>query len=199
MKKMLSCDGLKKYLLLYMYVALVLLHVIFGVVSAITDALTMPPPKQLGFEDFTLHDLSINEDGTLTAIGSDPQLVYSGDPQQVRSIYYRLAQPSEGTVCLYYTQQQGQDYSNHMRLFPPFGRSDEALYILPRNAVNIRLDIGSVAGEVYDVRSITLNEPIPFWSYFSMTNREIVLAILLPLLLCSAVAMFTVRKDKTKG
>ncbi len=181
--------NIKKNALLIIYSITIIAFLLNGMFNFISDFILNHEEKMLTASDFELNDLMINDDLSLTAIGSDAQMIYKSD-EEIKSIYYLLENPATGVVCSYYIENENQDFSNNERLFPKFSVTDEALYIYPTNTKIIRLDIGSVYGENYVFKELVLNKDIPFLEYFSLNARDMVQLILLPLLIYSIIKIF---------
>lgn len=174
---------LRKAPVLGFYAAALAAALLWSVGLALYDAVTLPPAKALTPEDFELVDLAPLGDGRYTALSGDPQMLLPGtvDGAPVRTVAYALTQGGQETVCAYYTRQEGQDFSDRMRLWPDFGQMQQALYVLPRGGVaTVRLDVTSVAGDVLDFAYITLNAHVPLWRYFTPGPMAVALFLTLP-------------------
>ncbi len=70
--------------------------------------------------DWQLVGLTQNEDGTLTTVDGDPQMILKNvDGRVVRTISYTAQFDGEAReMCLYYTTKVGEDYSADRRVFP---------------------------------------------------------------------------------
>ena len=87
--------------------------------------------------------LTPNEDGTLTTVDGDPQMILEnvGD-RVVRTISYTAQFDGEAReLCLYYTTKVGEDYSADRRVFPRSVGEGRYIYTLPRTSLAaLRLD-----------------------------------------------------------
>lgn len=178
---------LRKAPALGLYAAALAAWLLWGTALALYDAVTLPPARALAPEDFELADLAPLDDGRYAALSGDPQLLLPGtvDGEPVRTVAYALTQGGQETVCAYYTRREGQDFSDRMRLWPDYGQTQRALYVLPRGGVAaVRLDVTSVAGDVLAFDHITLNARVPLWRYFVPGPVGIALFLTLPGLCC---------------
>ncbi len=175
----------KKHTLLLFYIAALLIFIANGFFNFALDVVSMPPEQTLALSDFTLNQLELTSENTLVSTGDDPYMVYSAPNEKTRTIYYSLSEDASGTICAYYAKQ-GEDFSNHKRLFPSFGEYNEAFYIFPHsNAHTIRIDLGNAIGANFTFNEIALNRQISFFSYFSLSQRQFLILALAPLLLYS--------------
>lgn len=147
-------------------------------------------PRELSVSDFTLSGLVLNADGTLTATDNDPQMIYSAAGQRVRSISYTLQSPAHGETALYYTRPGQSDFSLLRTVLSPFGETQSMTYVLsPFGSYDrLRLDVGSLAGDVFAFSSITLNPRLPFGSYFVWSLRSFAALLVLPALAAGLAA-----------
>ncbi len=175
-----------------MYLITLALWAVAIIVNLLVDIVTGAPQQSLSIEDFELHDLVVADTETLYVTGNDPQMIYTKDG--IESIYYRLAEPASGVVCAYYLYDTAQDFSNQKRLFPNFGESQEVLYVFPHGIEGIRLDIGSIQGEIYQFEEIVLNGSVSIQERIVPTNRQLALMIFMPIIAYSVVTMFFMRR-----
>ncbi len=185
---------LQKHTLPCLYLAMLVLYFIGAVVNFTVDALTMPAEHSVDFAEVELYYLDVVKDNTLTSTGDDPQIIiYSED---IRTVYYRLQGQAKGVVAAYYTHE-GEDYSDFMRLAPDFGQSGEVLYIFPKEEIDrVRIDPGSVSGEVFVFEEFVINKDIPLPSYLIPNSRLLLFLIALP---CVINAALTLIFNKNKG
>ncbi len=181
-------NKIKKHPLLSIYVFTFVLYFMACVIGSISDALLLPSPQSLSVEDFELYNLEVVSENTLITTGSDPQMIYVGD--NIGSLSYRLMDETHGVVCAYYTKSHADDFSNHMRLFPDFGISNEGRYIFPTGIDKIRLDPGSVSGQNYTFSEITLNPDISFFDYLKPTNRQFAILLIAPVMFYCLISIF---------
>ena len=76
--------------------------------------------ETMAVTDWQLVGLTQNEDGTLTTVDGDPQMILENvDGRVVRTISYTAQFDGEAReMCLYYTTKVGEDYSADRRVFP---------------------------------------------------------------------------------
>ncbi len=188
MKNIIKKLAIKKHALIIMYAVTILLYILLSFGNFIYDKITMPSAQELTLQDFELYNLEITGENTLTATGSDPQMILHNTNGNIRSVYYELETNAKGIACAYYTYNVEQDFSNRQRLLPEFGQTKTALYTFPHSGVaKIRLDIGSIAGDVYTFKQLTLNESIPFLNYFKLTNTQVICLLIMPVLIYSVI------------
>lgn len=165
--------------ILCFYIGGLVLALLWALGLLVYDALTMPTPKQLTAADFEWYSLAEGENGSLVSTDGDPQMILrAGD---IRTLSYTLIEGGSGSVCAYYNTQQGQDFSNRRRLWPKYGVTDRAFYVLPRTgAAELRLDITSKPGETLRFESITLNARPAWQSYFIPSTVGVFAFLTLP-------------------
>ncbi len=177
---------IKKAPLILLLLALsFLVYLVLGFVNLIIDTVSQVEAYAPSLADFELYDLALNGEDTLTVTGSDPQIVIENE--EMRSVYYRLTGEVSGEVCAYYLKNPEEDFSNHARLFPDFGEFSEAFYVFPHGTNVVRIDLGSENGKTYELEELTINKDIPWYYYFKLTNRELLIFICLPILLYSII------------
>ncbi len=202
--KNINLTKIKKHMLLILYITVLLIIIANGVFNFVLDMANMPQEKTLTLNDFTFNQLEIIGEDTLVATGDDPYMVYEGNGEKLRTVYYSLKQDANGTLCAYYAKQ-GEDFSNRKRLFPSFGEYSEAFYVFPQSAAAvIRIDLGNEIGANFTFNEIVLNRQIPFLSYFALSQRELLIAAVSPLLLYSVLlfvgqAVHGLKSDKKGG
>ncbi len=194
MNKMIKKIDVKKYLLIILYLVSITIFILSGSFNFLSDKVSDYKEISLSLNDFSLHDLEVIDDTTLVSIGADAQMIFSQN-QEIKSVYYKLKNNATGVVCSYYLENENQDFSNYNRLFPEFSVYDEAFYIYPDNTYVVRLDIGSVSGELYEFEEITLNKEIAFYKYFSLTNFQVVLFLITPAIVYSIIKSILLLKE----
>ena len=151
--------------------------------------------------------LTQNEDGTLTTVDGDPQMILENvDGRVVRTISYTAQFDGEAReMCLYYTTKVGEDYSADRRVFPQSVGEGRYIYTLPRTSLAaLRLDPCSPEENktvTLAVRDITLNavDTLPaVWQYFVPTWYQAFCLVLYPALAAAAVSMIfaVLKKEK---
>ena len=106
-----------------------------------------------------------NEDGTLTTVDGDPQMILEDvSGRVVRTVSYNVEFDGDSReMCLYYTTKTGEPYSQDRRVFPKVLADGTYVYTLPRTQiVALRLDPCSpdenkTVGLTFTPQSITLN------------------------------------------
>lgn len=161
----------------------------------------------LPVNSWQLVGLTQQDDGTLTTVDGDPQMILENvDGRVVRTISYTAqfdGEPRE--MCLYYTTKVGEDYSADRRVFPQSVGDGRYIYTLPRTSLAaLRLDPCSPEENktvTLTVSDITLNaaDTLPaVWQYFVPTWYQAFCLVLYPALAAAAVsilaAVFTKRK-----
>ena len=115
--------------------------------------------------DWQLVGLTQNEDGTLTTVDGDPQMILEDvSGRVVRTVSYNVEFDGDSReMCLYYTTKTGEPYSQDRRVFPKVLADGTYVYTLPRTQiVALRLDPCSpdenkTVGLTFTPQSITLN------------------------------------------
>lgn len=99
--------------------------------------------QELAPADFALVDLEQTGEDTLVTTSGDPQMILEDvSDRTVRTlqIWADYDNPAR-EMCLYYTTQEGQPYSQDRRVFPRQQADGSYLYQLPRGRiVSLRLD-----------------------------------------------------------
>lgn len=154
--------------------------------------------ETMAVTDWQLVGLTPNEDGTLTTVDGDPQMILEnvGD-RVVRTISYTAQFDGEAReLCLYYTTKVGEDYSADRRVFPRSVGEGRYIYTLPRTSLAaLRLDPCSPEENkavTLTMSGITLNaaDTLPhFWQYFVPSWYQTFCLVLYPALAAAAVSM----------
>lgn len=129
------------------YLAALALWLVLGLWSFGSDALAKAQgrlyPQALELDAFQLVDLA-PQGGAYVTTSGDPQIILEDvSDRVVRTVRYSAEwidnEPRE--MCLYYTTEVGQPYSQDRRVFPQVGADGSYLYTLPRTRiVSLRLD-----------------------------------------------------------
>ena len=121
--------------------------------------------ETMAVTDWQLVGLTQNEDGTLTTVDGDPQMILEDvSGRVVRTVSYNVEFDGDSReMCLYYTTKTGEPYSQDRRVFPKVLADGTYVYTLPRTQiVALRLDPCSpdenkTVGLTFTPQSITLN------------------------------------------
>ena len=192
--------------LLALAVWLVLGAVHFGS-DAIARAQGRLAEETLPVTGWQLVGLVQNEDGTLTTVDSDPQMILENvDGRVVRTISYTAEFDGEAReMCLYYTTKVGEDYSADRRVFPQNLGDGQYVYTLPRTSLAaLRLDPCSPEENktvTLTISSLTLNAAATLpavWQYFVPTWYQVFCLVLYPALAAAAVSIILAVFQKKK-
>lgn len=179
MKALQKWFGRRGALPLTAYLAALAVWVVLGAFHLGSDSLARAQGRlteeTMATTDWQLVGLTPNDDGTLTTVDGDPQMILEnvGD-RVVRTISYTAQFDGEAReLCLYYTTKVGEDYSADRRVFPRSVGDGRYIYTLPRTSLAaLRLDPCSPEENktvTLTMSSITLNaaDTLPhFWQYF---------------------------------
>lgn len=148
--------------------------------------------------DWQLVGLTQQDDGTLTTVDGDPQMILENvDGRVVRTISYSAEFDGEAReMCLYYTTKIGEDYSADRRVFPQSVGGGRYIYTLPRTSLAaLRLDPCSPEENktvTLTMSGLTLNaaDTLPaVWQYFVPTWYQAFCLVLYPALAAAAVSI----------
>lgn len=193
------------------YLLALAVWLVLGVVHFGSDAAARAQGRlaeeTMAVTDWQLVGLTQNEDGTLTTVDGDPQMILENvDGRVVRTISYTAQFDGEAReMCLYYTTKVGEDYSADRRVFPQSVGEGRYIYTLPRTSLAaLRLDPCSPEENktvTLAVRDITLNaaDTLPaVWQYFVPTWYQAFCLVLYPALAAAAVSMIfaVLKKEK---
>ena len=154
--------------------------------------------ETMAVTDWQLVGLTQQDDGTLTTVDGDPQMILENvDGRVVRTISYSAEFDGEAReMCLYYTTKIGEDYSADRRVFPQSVGGGRYIYTLPRTSLAaLRLDPCSPEENkivTLAVRDITLNAAATLpavWQYFVPTWYQAFCLVLYPALAAAAVSI----------
>lgn len=212
MKVLQKWFGRRGALPLTAYLAALAVWVVLGAFHLGSDSLARAQGRlteeTMAAADWQLVGLTPNDDGTLTTVDGDPQMILENvDGRVVRTISYTAQFDGEAReMCLYYTTKVGEDYSADRRVFPQSVGEGRYIYTLPRTSLAaLRLDPCSPEENktvTLAVRDITLNaaDTLPaVWQYFVPTWYQAFCLVLYPALAAAAVSMiFAVLKKKEK-
>lgn len=202
MKALQKWFGRRGALPLTAYLAALAVWVVLGAFHLGSDSLARAQGRLTGetmaVTDWQLVGLTQNEDGTLTTVDGDPQMILENvDGRVVRTISYTAQFDGEAReMCLYYTTKVGEDYSADRRVFPRSVGEGRIIYTLPRTSLAaLRLDPCSPEESkavTLTMSSITLNaaDTLPhFWQYFVPSWYQAFCLVLYPALAAAAVSM----------
>ena len=189
------------------YLAAVALWLVLGAVHWGSDALARSAgtmyEAEIPVTDWQLAGLtdagSTAESAALTTTDGDPQMILEDvSGMVVRTVSYAVEFDGDAReMCLYYTTQVGQDYSQDRRVFPESLGDGQYLYTLPRTTiVALRLDPCSpdenkTVGLTFTPGTITLNAPetLPaVWQYFVPSWYQAFCLVLYPALAAAALS-----------
>lgn len=147
MKALQKWFGRRGALPLTAYLAALAVWVVLGAFHLGSDSLARAQGRlteeTMATTDWQLVGLTPNDDGTLTTVDGDPQMILEnvGD-RVVRTISYTAQFDGEAReLCLYYTTKVGEDYSADRRVFPRSVGDGRYIYTLPRTSLAaLRLD-----------------------------------------------------------
>lgn len=142
---------------------------------------------------------STAETAVLATTDGDPQMILEDvSDMVVRTVSYQADFAGDaGEMCLYYTTQVGQDYSQDRRVFPESLGDGAYLYTLPRTTiVALRLDPCSPGANktvemTFPTGTITINaaETLPaLWQYFVPSWYQAFCLVLYPALVAAALS-----------
>ena len=211
MKALQKWFGRRGALPLTAYLAALAVWVVLGAFHLGSDSLARAQGRlteeTMAATDWQLVGLTPNDDGTLTTVDGDPQMILEnvGD-RVVRTISYTAQFDGEAReMCLYYTTKVGEDYSADRRVFPQSVGEGRYIYTLPRTSLAaLRLDPCSPEENktvTLAVRDITLNaaDTLPaVWQYFVPTWYQAFCLVLYPALAAAAASMIfaVLKKEK---
>lgn len=211
MKALQKWFGRRGALPLTAYLAALAVWVVLGAFHLGSDSLAHAQGRlteeTMAVTDWQLVGLTQNEDGTLTTVDGDPQMILENvDGRVVRTISYTAQFDGEAReMCLYYTTKVGEDYSADRRVFPQSVGEGRYIYTLPRTSLAaLRLDPCSPEENktvTLAVRDITLNaaDTLPaVWQYFVPTWYQAFCLVLYPALAAAAVSMIFAALKKEK-
>ena len=154
MKALQKWFGRRGALPLTAYLAALAVWVVLGAFHLGSDSLARAQGRlteeTMAATDWQLVGLTSNDDGTLTTVDGDPQMILEDvGSRVVRTISYTAEFDGEAReMCLYYTTKVGEDYSADRRVFPQSLGSGQYVYTLPRTSLAaLRLD-PCKAGEI---------------------------------------------------
>ena len=169
MKALQKWFGRRGALPLTAYLAALAVWVVLGAFHLGSDSLARAQGRlteeTMAATDWQLVGLTPNEDGTLTTVDGDPQMILEDvSGRVVRTVSYNVEFDGDSReMCLYYTTKTGDPYSQDRRVFPKVLADGTYVYTLPRTQiVALRLDPCSpdenkTVGLTFTPQSITLN------------------------------------------
>ena len=216
MKALQKWFGRRGALPLTAYLAALAVWVVLGAFHLGSDSLARAQGRlteeTMAATDWQLVGLTPNEDGTLTTVDGDPQMILEDvSGQVVRTLSYTVTFDGDAReMCLYYTTKVGEDYSQDRRVFPQNLGNGQYLYTLPRTSIAaLRLDPCSpdenkTVDLTFAPATLTLNaaSTLPaWWQYLVPTWYQTFCLILYPALCASAVSLirsFFAKKEPKK-
>ena len=169
MKALQKWFGRRGALPLTAYLAALAVWVVLGAFHLGSDSLARAQGRlteeTMAATDWQLVGLTPNDDGTLTTVDGDPQMILEDvSGRVVRTVSYNVEFDGDSReMCLYYTTKTGEPYSQDRRVFPKVLADGTYVYTLPRTQiVALRLDPCSpdenkTVGLTFTPQSITLN------------------------------------------
>lgn len=145
-------------------------------------------------EDFQLAEMDVLAENVYTSQGMDPQMLWENpDGREIRTLRMQVdfSAPAR-EMCLYYTNQAGAPFDIEKRVFAR-QEGNQYLFVLPREPVaSLRLDPCSPEeGHATEMTfgTFTINEPLPWWSYFTPGWAGAFQMVLYPGLAAAALAL----------
>ena len=116
------------------------------------------------------------QEGIYESQDGDPKLIFQGIARPTRAV--RLAaefSADPGEMDLFYTQKEGQGFSVKKRVVGTPQADGSFLYTLPMGTrlQNLRLDLGTTAGNRITLGEITLDPPLPAGHFWPLTLRQV--------------------------
>jgi hypothetical protein len=185
------------------YLCAVLVWLVLALYSFAADSLQRASGRlaeqELAAADFQMVDLAQGTPGSggtvLQSLSGDPQMILEDvSGQTVRSLrLYADYDTDPREICLYYTEQTGQPYSQDRRVFPTRQADGSYLFALPhRNFVSLRLDPCSPEENktvTVTLQKVILNEPETAARYFVPSWYQTFCLILYPGLAAAACSL----------
>lgn len=143
--------------------------------------------QQLALSDFVLNeDLIQLDEATLESVGPDPQLLLADPGRPIDTVELALEYSKDPYLVNVFYAAPGEDYSVRRMLYAVDG---DGLFLLPaEGGGSLRIDPGTVAGNVIRVAGITVNRPRSFWYFLRPSVMEMAALLVLPGLLACALA-----------
>ena len=145
--------------------------------------------KQLTVADFTTDGMR-EKDGQWQTTDGDSQMIYSTDGMFTGITFTADYLVYPGDIILYYTTQPGADYSAKNRLYVSQDTDTPHLFrcSMPATYVaDIRLDPTTLAGNLIDFDTITLNPPLTSADYLAVTPYTVLMFGIYSLLLAAVL------------
>lgn len=143
--------------------------------------------KQLTVADFTTDGMR-EKDGQWQTTDGDSQMIYSPDGMFTGLAFTADYLVYPGDIILYYTTQPGADYSAKNRLYVSQDTDNPQLFScsMPATYVaDIRLDPTTLAGNLIDFDTITINPPLTSADYLAVTPYTVLMFGIYSLLLAA--------------
>ncbi len=141
----------------------------------------------MAVEDFVIDGMRQSGDSWQTTDG-DPKMMcnISGGFTGISFKADYLVYP--GDIILYYLTQPGEGFSQQKRLYVSQDKDDRTIYHCSMPAtyvVDIRLDPTTIAGNVIDFDSVTINPPLTLADYLAVTPYNLLMWGIYSLLLAA--------------
>lgn len=135
--------------------------------------------QELTLADFTLFEAEASGEGFVTT-GTDPQLRLADETRRVENITIEFEYSAAPYGINVFYRAPGQSYAPTRMAY---GRQTEngLSFLLPAGGVQgLRIDPGNAAGNIVTIKSIRINQPRAFLSFFQFSAGEAALLLLLP-------------------
>lgn len=141
--------------------------------------------------DFSLIELTENQDGTYTSQSPDPRMVLEDTPAYVRSVTVRaeFLNMDPGEFCLFYKSRPDmEEFDVNSRVWAHLNEDGSYTFTLPRGPVyGLRLDPGIYTGLTFSLDSVVLNEPRSLAMWFAPTRPWLLAQVAVPALAAAAI------------
>lgn len=136
----------------------------------------------LALDDFDLHDLELQEDGTLLSVGGDPQLLLKDQTRKVENVTIHFSYRLDPVLVNAFWADPGADYSARRMAYGAETADGLRFWLPAAGGQSLRLDPGTKVGNTITVHSITANEKRPFYAFFIPAAGESFMLCVLPAL-----------------
>lgn len=161
--------------------------------DGVRRALGQVTQQTLTAEDFTLTDLTAQEDGTLLAATADPRMTLNDVPKYVRTIRIKaeFLNMDPGEFCVFYKPRPGmEEFDAGYRVWAKQEDDGTYTFTLPKGRIyGLRLDPGIYSGLVLRLEEIVCNAPQSFLSRFAPSRTWLLCQLAVPMVLAALCKM----------
>lgn len=142
------------------------------------------------FSDFEAYSFKDGENGAVITTDNDPQMILSGERYLTNIKFYMDYTVFPGEITLYYTQKQGQGFSERKRVWAKPVRGEDGYYefdLPAKKVLSVRIDPTMYAGNELSFGDFVFNGEKSAADYYRVDYTHLYLLIVYTVILSSCI------------